>query len=229
MRFLKLFVLSAISVMLLAVFLASEAGVARATALTCAWKVMPEAHSLKQPLLNAAVALAPNNVWAVGYGGVPEYPYADIEHWNGKKWKVVPSPNLAPDFYNLTGMAAVSSTDIWAVGYTSYDTNLTLIEHWNGTRWSIVPGPNSGTSDSLSQVAAISTDDVWAVGADQSGTLIEHWNGTTWNIVASPDPGTYSNTLTSVTAITSNDVWAVGYYQNMSSPFQTLIEHWNGT
>jgi len=34
-----------------------------------------------------------------------------------------------------------------------------------------------------------------------------------------------------VTAVSANDIWAVGdYYSNSSSgPFQTLIEHWNGT
>jgi hypothetical protein len=37
---------------------------------------------------------------------------------------------------NLTGIAAVSSDDIWAVGDHSYgdSSGLTLIEHWNGTQ-----------------------------------------------------------------------------------------------
>jgi len=39
----------------------------------------------------------------------------------------------------LTGAAAVSPTDAWAVG--SYGTFKTLILHWDGTAWAKVPSP----------------------------------------------------------------------------------------
>ncbi|HXP19427.1 MAG TPA: hypothetical protein VN840_07260 [Streptosporangiaceae bacterium] len=42
-----------------------------------------------------------------------------IEHWNGKAWSHVPSPNPAGSTYSnvLDGVASSSSTNAWAVGY----------------------------------------------------------------------------------------------------------------
>lgn len=39
-----------------------------------------------------------------------------VEHWNGKTWKVQPSPNPGKGTL-LFGVAATSSTNAWAVGY----------------------------------------------------------------------------------------------------------------
>ena len=68
-------------------------------------------------VLESVVAIAPNNVWAVG---------ADIEHFNGTTWSIVPSPG---DF-GLTSIAASSAGDIYAVGGG--------IEQWNGMSWTTV-------------------------------------------------------------------------------------------
>jgi len=54
----------------------------------------------------AVVAIAPDNVWAVG---------ADIEHFDGTKWSIVPSPGQGGVF-GLTGIAASSANNIYAVG-----------------------------------------------------------------------------------------------------------------
>ena len=64
----------------------------------------------------------------------------------------------------MNGVAAVSSTDIWAVG--SYTDNqlgqtLTLIEHWNGSQGKIVTSPNPGSYNIL-----------WAVSADTTGRTV---------------------------------------------------------
>lgn len=74
-------------------------------------------------------------------------------------WTVDSSPS--PGTYNwLYGVAAHSSTDVWAVG-TYANTNplnirQPLIEHWNGINWSQVPAPATGATDILQGVAAIS-------------------------------------------------------------------------
>src|SRR6266487_3561651 len=90
---------------------------------------------------------------------------------------------------HLNGIAAVSASDVWAVGF--YIDAGTLIEHWNGSSWKVVPSPNLGVQHvdvSLSSVAAVSASNVWAVGSylDVSNntntykTLSEHWNGSSW-------------------------------------------------
>ncbi len=153
-------------------------------------------------------------------------------------WSVVHSPNATTGDNALGSVAAVSSSDIWAVGNAVINPDLisqTLTEHWDGTSWSVISSPNVGASDNfLLSVATVSTSDVWAVGNYLNSnnipqTLIEHWDGTSWNVVSSPNVGSAANLLFGVTAIASNDVWAVGYYQNDSAAFRTLIEHWDGT
>jgi hypothetical protein len=195
-------------------------------------------------------AVSASDVWVVGADDASTPPgqlaplhTTLIEHWNGAAWSIVPSPNSASGGY-LAGIAALSSTDVWAVGSTdNASLGQTLIEHWDGASWSLVPSPSpSGATNSyLAGVAGDAANDVWAVGfANYPGstpgvtvpqTLIEHWNGTAWSLVPSP---TFSTTLddqlTAVTAISGNDAWAVGetqtlpYYQN-----GTLILHWDGT
>lgn len=97
-----------------------------------------------------------------------------VEHWDGTSWSVVPNEHPG-GFHELTGIAAVSSADVWAVGS---GTTQPLIEHWNGTSWSIVPSP--AVSGRLTALAVFSASDVWAVGYATGGvTLIENWDGGT--------------------------------------------------
>src|ERR1700692_3270935 len=60
-------------------------------------------------------------------------------------WSVVPSANV-PSYSNvLYGVAAVSASNVWAVGYyqnNSGTTGPSLIEHWNGSKWRIISSPN---------------------------------------------------------------------------------------
>ena len=155
-----------------------------------------------------------------------------------KAWHVVSSPNVGSGDNHLKSIAAVSASDIWAVGYSTADSNSpsqALMEHWDGTQWSVIAIPEpAGWYSNLAGISAISSNDVWAVGSFISGTttvtLIEHWDGTQWSIVSGLNPGAASNTLTGISAISSNDVWAVGNFaMSNSSNSQTLTEHWDGT
>jgi hypothetical protein len=48
-------------------------------------------------------------------------------------WRVQPSPNPSPERDHLNGLAAISSTKAWAVGYYRKGRAVqTLIEHRNG-------------------------------------------------------------------------------------------------
>ena len=65
-------------------------------------------------------------------------------------------------------MAAVSSSDVWAVGSQG---SRTLTEHWDGTRWSVVTSPNplptTKGNNFLTSVTTVSSGDVWAVGDEE--------------------------------------------------------------
>jgi hypothetical protein len=81
----------------------------------------------------------------------------------------VASPTLASND-TLTGVAARSATDIWAVGFRqdrsgAIPIGRTLTEHWNGSAWSVVASPNVGSNDNLLNAVAAVPGDVWAVGS----------------------------------------------------------------
>lgn len=160
----------------------------------------------------------------------PTFPYCT-------SWPVVPTPNVGSQGSTLLATAAISATDIWAVGYNGSPSGSesTLIEHWNGTAWTAVSSPNtSWPSNVLDSITAIAASNVWAVGytwdpiKGGGRTLIEHWDGSTWSIVSSPSPGSYADRLLGVAASSATDVWAVGE-QGDGSTSGSLIEHWNGT
>jgi hypothetical protein len=210
-----------------------------------AWKLVPSPNPggpTNNQLLQGVAATSASNAWAVGfYFNGTTGVLTLIEHWNGSAWAQVPSPNpgiTRPRANVLTGVAATSASNAWAVGYYSNGTaDQTLIEHWNGTSWRHAPSPNPGGSandNHLLGVAATSASNAWAVGYYIKGiakqTLIEHWNGTSWRQMPSPNPGgtTNDNVLNGVAATSASNAWAVGDYNNGIAK-QTLIEHWNGT
>jgi hypothetical protein len=208
------------------------------------WQIIPGKNSrLTFNELHGVTAITNNNVWAVGesFGGNSHQSL--IEHWNGKVWQIVPTPDriLSP---TLQAVAALPGTDrVWAVGsqYTATHGYQPLIEHWNGKVWQIVSSPlikdqvGSGTN-TLQSVLAISKDNAWATGIysnHQSQTaLIEHWNGKQWSIVpgASVPGNPQSTNLTGMTALSANNIWAVGtsIWSNGYDTFKTLTEHWDG-
>jgi hypothetical protein len=162
---------------------------------------------------------------------------------NTGAFTITSSPNQGTSNNELLGVAAVTSSSAWAVGYYQSGTCVcnqrTLSEHWNGSSWTLISTPNAGTAfgdyDVLKGAAAVTAGNVWAVGyagnvsSSNDKALIEHWNGIGWSLVPSPNPSTTQD-LYGVSALTASDVWAVGGSFNQS-PYRygALIEHWNGT
>jgi hypothetical protein len=212
-----------------------------------AWSVSPLPKIPRAAAeLNGVSADGPNDVWAVGdtinSQGVDRRTLA--LHWNGTAWSVVPTPNFSvtPGSGSiLNSVAAISSTDAWAVGQgLDNDTNqlVALVEHWNGTKWAQVPTPTPlGEVQWLTGVSADGPSDIWAVGVDdtsvQEATLTIHFDGSKPTIVPSPNPinGNSQNDLSAVTVISPTDAWAVGTENNVNNQnFRfPLILHWTGT
>ena len=80
--------------------------------------------------LNGVVALAANNVWAVGaYNNASNIQQTLIEHWNGTKWGAVKSPSpgsIASDL--LAATRVPNSNAIWSVGFIEGSIYQTLTE-----------------------------------------------------------------------------------------------------
>jgi hypothetical protein len=200
------------------------------------WSVVPT-PSLKGPSgaeLDSVSGVASNDVWAVGIKNESgkDFGTSLIEHWNGTSWSEVASPVLKNGGY-LSGVAAVSSNDVWAVG-AEFGSTPGLVEHWNGTSWSTVSSPafaNVGFFSPPEQpISADASNDVWAVGVDQTtaGPAALHWNGQTWSVV--PVAVTRFG-FSSVTALSPTDVWGAGGAAT-GEPLDTnvpAIVHWDGT
>lgn len=199
------------------------------------WAIVPSPNDgTGNNLLTGVTAISGSDVWAVGdfqtstsSGTVFQ---TLTEHWDGTAWSIVPSPNGTGPEAELRGLAAVSSSDVWAVGDSGSGT---LTEQWNGTSWTVVPSPSPSTStvfNSLAGAAVVSAGDIWAVGESQnssgiSATLIEHWDGTSWNIVTSPAPGSGSLLSGASADPASGQAWAVGNFTPAGGgATQTLTE-----
>jgi hypothetical protein len=167
--------------------------------------------------LAAMAAVSARDIWAVGaFTRDPTKAQVTtlIEHWDGTRWTIVGAPHDAASTPSgqpgalLSGVAATSSHDVWAVGAVARaersnngnerDLDQTLAEHWNGSRWSVVPVIDETPDDALVAVSARSSSDVWAVGTSNHTVdpslsfvtpLVEHWDGTRWSLVHVPTPG----------------------------------------
>jgi hypothetical protein len=168
--------------------------------------------------LDAVSGASPNDAWAAG-STMParRVHLALYEHWDGTAWSIVPGPGAT-----VTGLAAVSATNVWAVGSNG------LVANWNGATWNAVTVPLPTSSASLSGVTATSASNVWAVGSNGASPFALHFDGTSWTLSNLATPSGVSNpVINAVSATSPNDVWAVG--ENGATTAATVIEHWNGT
>jgi hypothetical protein len=183
---------------------------------------IPPGHQSQSGIeLTGVVALAPDDAWAVGFDDIlgtngATTPRTLAEHWDGRSWTVVPSANV-DDGSILVSIAAVSPTDVWAVGasyagYGEISRSRALVEHWDGTTWTIVPVPGAhGGQPSpgiVETVTATRPNDVWVAWARS----IVRWDGTTWTDLTAP------GRVLALTGLGPHDVWAVG----------DVLAHWDG-
>jgi len=199
------------------------------------WSVVPVpiAAGMRGELAGVGAASS-DRVWAVGYQASD--PTVDnrtlVEAWNGKGWRIVPSPTPSTGVTRLAAVHAVDRGDAWAVGIQGpINEGRTLVLHWSKGAWSAVDSPNAGTGvNGLAAVDADAPGDVWAVGATQRGQLhssglSERWNGNRWRLY--PVAKTSGDdALAGVAVLGPSDVWAVGRHTSPSGSQRPLVQHW---
>jgi hypothetical protein len=172
-------------------------------------------------------AVSPASVWAVGRYTAGAVTRALIAHWDGIRWRQAAVPALSGTNTALTGVAAVSNRDVWAVGFAQ---DKTLILHWNGARWARVGYRSPGAISELDGVSASGPGSVWAVGSYSTATtqrsLIVRWTGAKWISVPSPRPGSGSE-LAGVSVVSPSLAWAAG--DDSTTQFNPFAVRWNGT
>lgn len=171
--------------------------------------------------LLAAWAAAPDDLYVGGHGGV-------IQHWDGAKWTLMSTPTTKT-IYALHG---TSTRDVWAVGGDGYTTNQTdhsLILHWDGTQWKEMAAPKfSGWTYPLVAVCALGAKDVWAT--TDIGTFPVHYDGTSWQFVSVPL--SLEGSLRAITAVGGSVFFAgthgqVVRYQNNTWTLEQKTESGN--
>jgi hypothetical protein len=174
---------------------------------------------------------SPGKAWAVGYYVNGKFQQQTlVEYFDGNVWSVVPSPSPGALQNILYGVAAISTSDVWAVGADEDSIGLwhTLAEHWDGSNWSVIDSVDAGSSgNQFYAVTALNSNNVYAVG-QQSGNgfpneaLIEHWNGKGWSVVSGPtDP--FASALPLGVAATPSTLTVVGQQETDLAPYTTYV------
>jgi hypothetical protein len=147
---------------------------------------------------------------AVGALGAPGRAQASV--------RVKASPAVPASFSvrygDLTGVAATSPANAWAVGQINPDPALDLptplLLRWNGKAWSraAIPFVHAGA---LTAIAAVSATDAWVVGSSYNpdeGIWILHWNGKKWTTAPNVSQPGYQGVAIGATP---KHVWVTGY------------------
>lgn len=205
-------------------------------------------------IMTGICATGPRNAWAVGayVRQASGNGWLTLtERWNGTRWVRVPSPDpgvfvKVPPSNVLSGVAAVSPRDVWAVGswfapgLPVWEDTRAILLHYDGRSWRslIAPDPLGLPHNyALNAIVARSARDLWAAGyySTPQGfrVLIEHYNGHRWSIVTvrAARTGSY---ISSLSLGVGDAVWAVGSYLAVNSAgtaydTKTLILRWNGS
>jgi hypothetical protein len=127
--------------------------------------------------LTGITSAGADDIWASGFednGGINfRTPY--LLHWTGgKSWTLVKVPNAGSEGSLLTGVAALSATDVWVAGTTNETDGgiLALTEQLRGTSFATVPSIDPGQLATLPEstfgaITAEGTSTLFAVGSQE--------------------------------------------------------------
>jgi hypothetical protein len=135
---------------------------------------------------------------------------------------VVASPNVGAEA-ELSSVAAVSPSDVWAVGAAA---GRNLVEHWTGSAWNKVAVPHPGTYSGLNSVS-VGGGQVWAVGASSVSPEVYRWTGNSFASVGGlPYGGDAPDILflSAVRVFSATNAWVGG--EDVGGSHE--LWHWNG-
>ena len=138
------------------------------------WVQIPPPAGAKT--LGPATVLSADDLWAPVTRG--------FAHWDGAAWQKTSVPWLDGDIFGIADMAALSTSDIWAVGRQEGELYKTpgdgpgehtvgyrpLTMHWDGAGWVQVNVPAMPGRTSTLEAVATSGSETWAVGSYEQKT-----------------------------------------------------------
>lgn len=171
-----------------------------------------------------------------------------IEHWDGKQWTIVPSPDDVPDLRStptVYSITVISAHDIWMAGTLAHDwgqTRTALMKHWDGQKWTNVLDQSrvleNGTQaqESILWTTTNAGGHVLAGGAQMgsdgvSHAYLERWDGQNWQKSDVGSLGQNVSAIRALSGVSASDVWAI-MEKTTSSNGQpvssTFLAHWDG-
>ena len=140
-----------------------------------------------------------------------------VLHWNGTKWAVArrfPEHGLPSE---LTGVTALSPSNVWVFGGPGADPGLGTW-HFNGHSWQHV---TSSPANGIETASALSATNMWAIGsASAPQDSVAHFTGSWTTVGAKALSGLQ---FSAITAVNRHDVWAVGTVQ--TDAFKPRLVH----
>jgi hypothetical protein len=141
-----------------------------------AWRAVkvPVVANRAAYLLESVDARTRRDAWAVGVISRATTTDALSFHWNGERWRPVPTVDTSETFELLADVAIQERDRAWAVGFGYHAGRArdeTVIVRWNGTRWRRVPSPNGGAGNELLDLVVLpslhlAVGSYWANGGD---------------------------------------------------------------
>lgn len=162
--------------------------------------------------ISDASAPSATDIWAASEYG--RY----VLHWNGARWRLA----MRWPRGMITGLNAVSASDVWVFGTTASGTREAGTWHFNGRSWRRV----NGAAASIYRASAISHRDIWAIAADPATDSILAYRGRTWQRVRT-GRALAGVTLHDVLAISDDNVWVVGD-EGSGGSVRLVLAHFNG-
>jgi len=211
-----------------------------------AWSLLPTPGSefAEDSVLRGVACPSATSCVAVGYyehevNAIFSATATLVESWDGRTWRVRPSPTPAGSRdAELNAVACPSAGQCMAVGFQRLPSGVyaPLVESWNGEAWRIVPtgSPNQSPDAELEAVSCPEPDRCLAVGYQQlrSGAVVlaESWDGARWAIqpISGP-PGAADSTLNGIECAAATSCLAAGSYRQRSLVEVGLAEAWDGT
>ena len=176
------------------------------------------------PLLDAAAASSPSNMWAFTAGG-------GWLRWNGQ-WT---AGRIAQTPIDIDSTLVFGPSDVWAFGSTlpKRGASTPYAAHYDGAggwkRYS-VPG-----TAAIGAASAVNSNDIWATlgrteFADSGRAVggLVHWFRGSWHRVTGLPAQLRTASLGSVLARSDKDVWVGGAVKDAKGGSTEVVGRWNG-
>jgi hypothetical protein len=192
-----------------------------------AWQAIAQPTALGR-LLDVD-AIDGGDAWAVGSQQTPGDPTYQsrilAQRWNGKTWKVVPTPTFADgDSREFTSVAAIGNK-VWALGYGSGGESPAagFVYRYDGKQWTALNDEVIGSAGYPYDLEALAPNSLWVAAFDG----VKHYDGKRWT--QAKLPGADANLhLNDVEANSPTDVWAVGHREDPEFRRRPVAFHFDG-